>query len=181
MSDTTVDLPMLDGTTARGLAFRLRPLTPDDLATLGRVLADPTVARWWGNYDEARVREEYLEPEDAVFLVEVGSEAAGMIQYGEELSADYKHASIDIAMREAYQGQGLGPAAIRAIARHLFGPRGHHRITIDPAAANRNAIRAYASVGFKPVGLMRQYERGPDGSWHDGLLMDLLRDELIEA
>jgi len=25
---------------------------------------------------------------------------------------------------------------------------------------------------------MRQYERGPDGRFHDGLLMDLLRDEL---
>jgi len=25
---------------------------------------------------------------------------------------------------------------------------------------------------------MRQYERGPDGTFHDGLLMDLLRGEL---
>jgi len=24
---------------------------------------------------------------------------------------------------------------------------------------------------------MRRYERGPDGTFHDGLLMDLLRDE----
>jgi len=26
---------------------------------------------------------------------------------------------------------------------------------------------------------MRRYERGPDGTWHDGLLMDLLREELL--
>jgi hypothetical protein len=26
---------------------------------------------------------------------------------------------------------------------------------------------------------MRQYELGLDGAWHDGLLMDLLADELI--
>jgi aminoglycoside 6'-N-acetyltransferase len=26
--------------------------------------------------------------------------------------------------------------------------------------------------------VMRQYERGLDGTWHDALLMDLLRDEL---
>jgi aminoglycoside 6'-N-acetyltransferase len=25
---------------------------------------------------------------------------------------------------------------------------------------------------------MRSYERGPDGLWHDGLLMDLLEGEL---
>jgi aminoglycoside 6'-N-acetyltransferase len=27
--------------------------------------------------------------------------------------------------------------------------------------------------------VMRNYERGLDGTWHDGLLMDLLADELI--
>jgi aminoglycoside 6'-N-acetyltransferase len=54
----------------------------------------------------------------------------------------------------------------------------HHRITIDPAAANSQAIRCYTSVGFRPVGVMRRYERGGDGHFHDGLLMDLLRDEL---
>jgi aminoglycoside 6'-N-acetyltransferase len=26
---------------------------------------------------------------------------------------------------------------------------------------------------------MRKYERGSDGTWHDGLLMDLLAEELI--
>jgi aminoglycoside 6'-N-acetyltransferase len=25
---------------------------------------------------------------------------------------------------------------------------------------------------------MRRYERGPDGQWHDSLLMDLLAEEL---
>jgi len=35
-------------------------------------------------------------------------------------------------------------------------------------------------VGFRPVGVMRQYERGGDGHFHDGLLMDLLRGELAE-
>jgi len=68
--------------------------------------------------------------------------------------------------------------AVRLLARFLFEQRGHHRITIDPAAANEPAIRCYAKVGFRPVGIMRQYERGPDGTFHDGLLMDLLRDYL---
>jgi aminoglycoside 6'-N-acetyltransferase len=33
-------------------------------------------------------------------------------------------------------------------------------------------------VGFQPVGVMRRYELGPDGVWHDGLLMDLLPEDL---
>jgi aminoglycoside 6'-N-acetyltransferase len=28
---------------------------------------------------------------------------------------------------------------------------------------------------------MRDYERGPDGTWHDGLLMDLLAREFDEG
>ena len=52
---------------------------------------------------------------------------------------------------------------------------------IDPAADNVAAIRAYEKVGFRPVGVMRQYERLPGGEWHDGLLMDLLADELTDG
>jgi aminoglycoside 6'-N-acetyltransferase len=51
---------------------------------------------------------------------------------------------------------------------------------IDPAADNVAAIRCYTKVGFKPVGVMRSYELGLDGAWHDGLLMDLLADDLID-
>lgn len=46
------------------------------------------------------------------------------------------------------------------------------------AAANAAAIRTYEKVGFRPVGVMRSYERDVSGDgWHDGLLMELLADE----
>ncbi len=83
-------------------------------------------------------------------------------------------------MHPDWHGRGIGTEAVRILARHLLRDRGHHRLVIDPAASNEVAIRAYRRVGFRPVGIMRQYERGPDGSWHDGLLMDLLADELTE-
>jgi aminoglycoside 6'-N-acetyltransferase len=52
-------------------------------------------------------------------------------------------------------------------------------LVIDPAADNAAAIRCYAAVGFRPVGIMRNYERDVDAdTWHDGLLMDLLAAEL---
>jgi L-amino acid N-acyltransferase YncA len=41
-------------------------------------------------------------------------------------------------------------------------------------------IRLTPEVGFRPVGIMRQAERGNDGTWHDSLLMELLADELVE-
>jgi aminoglycoside 6'-N-acetyltransferase len=77
--------------------------------------------------------------------------------------------------------RGLGADAVRTLSRHLIDGLGHHRLVIDPAADNVAAIRCYAKAGFKPVGVMRRYERGDDGTWHDGLLMDLLADELIRS
>jgi aminoglycoside 6'-N-acetyltransferase len=45
--------------------------------------------------------------------------------------------------------------------------------------ANEPAIAAYTRVGFRPVGVMREYQRMPDGSWVDALLMDLLAAGLV--
>jgi aminoglycoside 6'-N-acetyltransferase len=91
----------------------------------------------------------------------------------------YRSASIDLYLTTPRHRQGLGSEAVRVLARHLIEDRGHHRLTIDPAADNAPAIRAYEKVGFRPVGVMRSYERGPDGIWHDGLLMELLAEELV--
>jgi aminoglycoside 6'-N-acetyltransferase len=166
----------------RGERVALRPLVADDLEAAYRALQEPEVARWWGAFDADRIRVDLLEdPETTAFAIDVDGAFAGVVQYSEELDPDYRRAGIDIFLAEAYQGQGYGSEAIRVLARHLFGERGHHRLTIDPAAANARAIRAYERVGFRPVGVMREYERAADGSWHDGLLMDLLAREFESA
>src|SRR4051812_45433811 len=163
----------------RGERGGLRPLEGRDVGALAAILAEPEVARWWGEWDAARVRAELLDTdeEDVVLAVEVGGELAGLLQWYEEPDAQYRHAALDISLAAAYQGHGIGPEALRLAIAHLIEARGHHRITIDPATENERAIRAYASVGFKPVGVMRRYERTPDGQWRDGLLMDLLAEE----
>lgn len=156
----------------------LRRATDADIPALLRVLASAEVAEWWGDVDEAALREEVCGDEVATFAVEVDGAIAGMIQYHEENEPGYRHAGIDVALAGPWQHRGLGVEAVRTLARHLFEQRGHHRITIDPAADNRRAIDCYQRAGFRPVGVMRSYERGRDGTWHDGLLMDMLRDEL---
>jgi aminoglycoside 6'-N-acetyltransferase len=67
---------------------------------------------------------------------------------------------------------------LRTVIDWLVEARGHHRFTIDPAAQNQRAIAAYEKVGFRPVGKLRKQERAPDGNWRDGLLMDLLAEDL---
>jgi aminoglycoside 6'-N-acetyltransferase len=161
----------------RGERVLLRPGGPEDAEKLIRIRKEPEVARRWGSEDiEDEVREGFVGTDEG-FVIEVDGEAVGAIQYGEEEDPMYRHASVDVFLATSHHGRGLGTEAIRLLARHLFEDRGHHRLTIDPAADNAAAIRAYEKAGFRPVGIMRGYERGPDGAWHDGLLMDLLREE----
>lgn len=162
-----------------GPRVRLRSVRDSDREALRAILAEPDVFRWWVHEDlEAAVNGLFDDEDEVRLVIEVEGELAGFIQFGEENTPDYRHASIDLFIGTAWQGRGIGPEAIRLVARHLFEVRGHHRITIDPAAANARAIRAYEKVGFRPIGTMREYERDPDLAWHDGLLMDLLADEL---
>jgi aminoglycoside 6'-N-acetyltransferase len=157
----------------------VRPLTTDDLPQLERILREPTVARWWGALDREKLeRKARGEDEATAFAIELDGELAGLIQYSEEDNPDFRHAGIDITLATDAQGHGVGPAAIRLLAKHLVDERGHHRLVIDPAAANEAAIRAYEKVGFRRVGVMREYWPGPDGRWQDGVLMDLLASEL---
>jgi aminoglycoside 6'-N-acetyltransferase len=171
--DCNAGLPALD---AEG--FELRPLKRSDAAVLLGLLLQPGVARWWGAYDAGRVERDFFDPAwSYTYLIIVEGEVAGVLQFHEVPDPDYKSADIDITLGEAYQDRGLGTGALKRLIRYLIDVRGHHRMTIDPAIGNARAIRVYEKVGFRPVGVMRDYERDITGAWHDGLLMDLLARE----
>ena len=163
-----------------GTRERLRPATGDDIDDLVAIRRTPEVFAHWRGGDDLRaaVEEDFAEKDVTAYVIELDRRVVGWIQWQAEEEPDYRHAGIDIYLDPAVHGRGLGPDAVRTLARHLFVDHGHHRITIDPAADNTAAIRAYTKVGFRPVGVERQAERGPDGTWHDSLLMDLLADEL---
>ncbi|HTD57962.1 MAG TPA: GNAT family protein [Solirubrobacteraceae bacterium] len=158
----------------------LRPLAGDDESELRRIHSTPEVALWWGLPEEGFPWSD--EPESTRLTIEVDGAVAGMIQFGEEPTPKYRHATIDLFLDPALHGRGLGTEAVRRLVAYLIDERGHHRVTIDPGVENVAAIRSYEKAGFKPVGVMRHYER-PSGSeqWRDGLLMELIVDDLSPA
>lgn len=162
-----------------GTTVTLRPVTSGDIPRLTEILSEPEVAQWWPRYDEKRVRGELVDSDDIVaFGIEVAAELVGCAQYHEEPAHEYRYATMDLFLDPRWHGKGLGTDAIRTLARHLVFDKSHHRLAIDPATDNVKAIRAFQRVGFKPVGVMRQYQRTVDGGWKDGLLMDLLKKDL---
>jgi aminoglycoside 6'-N-acetyltransferase len=156
-----------------GGTIHLRALAESDAPELRRIRAAPEVARWWGSPED----DFPLGDDDEVtrLTIEVDGVVAGMVQFAEELDPKYRHASIDLFLDPALHGRGIGTEVVRRVVRELIDERGHHRITIDPAADNVAAVRTYEKAGFRRVGVMRRYERDSDGrGWHDGLLMELL-------
>jgi aminoglycoside 6'-N-acetyltransferase len=170
-------------TLLHGDKVTLRTATPADIPALVRIRSTAAVLGRWPIADEgleAELAADVAGEDGVEFLaVELDGAVVGAIQWAAEQDPMYRHAGLDIYLDPAVHGRGVGTDAVRTMARHLVRDLGHHRLVIDPATDNEPAIRCYAKVGFKPVGVMRQYERGPDGEWHDGLLMDLLADELI--
>lgn len=161
-----------------GRRVTLRNSSLEDMAQVASIRHEPEVETRWGVLEGGEL-EEFLQDEKT-FVIENDGVVIGAIQYEEEEDPMYHRAGIDIFVTTARHGQGFGSEAVRVLARYLIEERGHHRLTIDPAADNMAAVRAYEKVGFRPVGVMRSYERGPDGTWHDGLLLELLAHELID-
>jgi aminoglycoside 6'-N-acetyltransferase len=158
----------------------VRSVAAADLPALERVMACPGVRAWWWDFDIGKFAAELDDPDVVPLVIEHEGNVVGYMQFSEETSLQYHFASIDLSLHDDFQGRGLGRDAVRALARYLFDVRGHHRLTIDPALSNERAVRCYESVGFQRVGVMREYERAVDGTWHDGLFMELLASDLPE-
>jgi aminoglycoside 6'-N-acetyltransferase len=161
-----------------GAGLRLRLAKESDIATLHAIVQEPEIAPWWPL--EEAPHEEFMHPEAPTYVIEIDGEPTGLLMFHEEGEPGYRSAGMDVAVSQRFHGHGIGRRALVAMARHLFTERGHHRLTIDPAARNARAIACYERIGFRPVGIMRAYERAPDGTWRDGLLMDMLATELLE-
>jgi aminoglycoside 6'-N-acetyltransferase len=158
----------------------LRAPLEGDVDALAAILGEPEVARYWPGFDREKVRRELIEGDEevVVFVVEHDGEVAGAIQYSENDDPMYRHVGVDLFLASRFQNRGLGREAAGVLLSYLFRTLGHHRAVIDPAADNVRAIRAYERLGFRKVGVLRKYERGADGTWHDGVLLDLLAEDL---
>ena len=163
--------------TLQGERVTLRPIADADLGPLAEIIREPSVARWWDESDEPELLRENLLMDGSAWAVEADGALVGWLGFTEETEAQYRHVGLDISLSSRSQGQGLGPDALRTAIRWFASERGHHRFTIDPNASNEPAIKAYSAVGFRPIGIMRRAEL-IDGEWTDGLLMDLLIEEL---
>jgi aminoglycoside 6'-N-acetyltransferase len=156
-----------------GPRVQLVPVAPEHHERLDELRRLPEVVRWW-----QAPKEDWLAEDGDVerFAVLLDEEVVGYVQWWQDEDPKYRHAGVDLFV---LGGRGLGTEALQVICAHLVDEHGFHRLVIDPEVANERAIASFRKVGFKPVGIMRRNFRHDDGEWVDGLLMDLLADELV--
>jgi aminoglycoside 6'-N-acetyltransferase len=154
----------------------LVPVAPKHHARLNELRRHPGVRRWWQDPLDDWLDE---DPDVVHYAVLLDGEVIGFAQWSEETDPMYRHAGLDLFLDPAVHGRGLGTETVRVLCAHLIDDHGFHRLVIDPEVENEAAIACYRKVGFKPVGVMRRYQRDRLGEWKDGLLLDLLAEELV--
>jgi aminoglycoside 6'-N-acetyltransferase len=165
--------------TLPGERMTLRPPVAADAAPLLAILGEPEVSRWWVGYTPERVRDEILDPGNAL-VIQVDDQCAGAIFLYPNDDAEYLHVVIHLFLGAQWYGHRYGAEALALVIAHLA-TLGHHRFTLDPNIHNAPAIRSYERLGFGRVGVLREYQLRPDGSHEDGLLMDLVLSDFPDG
>jgi aminoglycoside 6'-N-acetyltransferase len=162
-----------------GERMTLRPPTNGDAVPLLAILGEPEVSRWWVGYTATRVRDEILESGHALCM-EIDGVCAGAIFLYPNDDPEYLHVVIHLFLGAGWYGHRYGAEALSIVIAYLA-TLGHHRFTLDPNVHNAPAIRSYERLGFRRVGVLREYQLRPDGSHDDGLLMDLVLSDFPDG
>jgi RimJ/RimL family protein N-acetyltransferase len=100
------------------------------------------------------------------FAIDVGGAAVGAV--GLKLGSDIERYSAEMGywLGEAYWGQGIMSAAVRAVTEHALGELGMLRVFAVPYVRNPASARVLEHAGFQLEGTMRR------SAIKDGVVLD---------
>ncbi|MEM9969665.1 MAG: GNAT family protein [Pseudomonadota bacterium] len=162
--------------------IRLRPVAPDDAATLERIGPDLDGHVGYGG-DPARPpkggkkwAEGIIKRLESAFwarVIEIESHMVGEVKLHHH-DAQNRSARLAIGIfRPEYRSRGVGRKAIHQTLIHAFGPLDLHRVELRVLANNTRAVRAYEAAGFQHEGRLR-HNAMIGGEWQDDLVMSVL-------
>lgn len=167
-------------TPVSGPLVTLRAPQAADAAPLLSILSEPEVAVWWVGYTPERVQEEIIDHPDTARIIEVEGQCVGAMFVLRGSDAEYPTTVIHIFLSTAYRGRRIGEEALALAIREEFAD-GITRITLDPNIHNDGAIRSYERLGFRRIGVLRDYQVRPGGHLEDALFMDLTRSDFPDG
>lgn len=172
----------------QGLKTSIRSVEEDDIDIVYQWYNDQEVNLWSSGawpintlLSKDQIAVKFLDSAPDVYrysILEENSRLIGTIGF-KELNIPSRSASLYIVIGDkSYWGKGYGTDALIVFVRFLFTQWNLHRITLDTWDENIRAIRAYEKVGFIIEGRQRE-ARYVSGSYHDAILMGLLRSDFL--
>lgn len=174
-----------------GPLVTLRAPRADDAAPLLAILNESEVAKWWVGYTAEKIRKDFIEAPETTRIIEVpGSNGAGHTGSAGECAGvlvvlrgddpEYPTTIMHIFIGTAFRGHRIGEEALALAIRHEF-TQGITRVTLDPNVHNEGAIRSYERLGFRRIGVLRDYQVRPEGHLEDALFLDLTRSDFPDG
>ena len=162
---------------------RLEPLSLDHLDHVMSWVNDHEVLQYFANRqsDITRADEErYLRtllasPNDRAFSVFAGTRYIGQVSIN-QIYWPAKNGRLFVVVKKSEQGNGFGPAAIRALLPIAWEQLGLHKLWLIVRKDNRRSQAMYLQLGFDFEGvLLDEYFVG--GRFHDMVRMSLRRPD----
>lgn len=172
------------GPILRGKRVVLRPPAPEDVPHIVRWLADVEITRMLGYlqqaFSEAQETDwlkKVAESQNTVFwVIEVDGKPIGTSAIrGIDWKNQHGETGTLIGEREHW-GKGIGTEQAQLRTRFAFRELNLVKLKSAAFAENAASVRMTRRVGYRDVGIERR-EVFADGTWHDGLLSELLRED----
>lgn len=163
-----------------GPRITLRDPQESDVTALLAILQQPEVSCWWVDFDEARVRKDFLGEPGVTRVIQVAGEVAGVVVVLRGTDPEYPTTIMHIFIGTQFRGERIGEESLALAIRHEFN-NGITRVTLDPNIHNTGAIRSYERLGFKTIGVLRDYQVRPGGELDDALFMDMTRSDFPDG
>ncbi|UOQ56127.1 GNAT family N-acetyltransferase [Leucobacter allii] len=163
-----------------GPLVTLRAPRPEDRDPLMAILAEPEVAVWWVGYTPERVQREFIDAPETARIIEVEGECAGAMYVLRGEDPEYPTTVMHIFLGTRFRGRRIGEEALALAIAQEFAD-GITRVTLDPNVGNAGAIRSYERLGFRTIGVLRDYQVRPGGHLEDALFMDLTRSDFPDG
>ncbi|KIP51471.1 GNAT family N-acetyltransferase [Leucobacter komagatae] len=163
-----------------GPLVSLRAPGADDLEPLFEILQEPEVALWWVGYTRERVQDEFIEAPETTRIIEVEGECAGALYVLRGEDPEYPTTVMHLFLGTRFRGRRIGEETLALAIRHEFA-HGISRVTLDPNENNDGAIRSYERLGFKRIGVLRDYQVRPGGALEGAMFLDLTKRDFPDG
>lgn len=163
-----------------GPLVTLRAPQQSDHAPLVAILEEPEVSLWWVGFTPERVQREFIDDLENIRIIEVGGECAGVLMVLRGEDPEYPTTVMHIFIGTRFRGNRVGEEALALGIRAEFAA-GISRITLDPNINNEGVVRGYERMGFRRIGVLRDYQVRPGGHLEDAVFLDLTRSDFPDG